>query len=141
MVAMLLGQAAHGWGFFLWLTPSQQTTWHKKALLVQGFIVVSETVQLREIGVLSPITQGLVDPRIQLVDHYRRMARIAFEGSAQDAVDIGHGTQVSGLDVVADKTVELKAFCRRQMDTLQAADLFDCKIVAQLSSLQGLYKL
>ena len=111
MVAMLLVRSPHGWGFFLWLTPSQQTARYKKALLVQGFIVVSETFQLREIGVLSPVTQRLVDPRIQLVDHHRRVAGIAFESGAQNAIDIGHGTQVSGLDVVADKTVELKAFC------------------------------
>lgn len=69
------------------------------------------------------------------------MAGIAFKGGAQDTVDVGDVTQVSRLYVVADKTVELKAFCRGQIDTLQAIGLFDCKIVAQLSSLQGLSSL
>ena len=111
---------------------------YEKAPQMQGFFVVSEIVQLREIGVCGPISQGSVNPRIQLVDHHRWVAGIRFEGGAQDTVDIGYGTQVSGLDVVADKTVEFKAFCHRQINTLQAADLFDCKIVAQLISLQGL---
>lgn len=98
----------------------------------------SEIVQLREIGVCGPISQGSINPRIQLVDHHRRVAGIPFEGGAQGAFDIGNATQVSSLDVVADKTVEFKAFCHGQINTLQAADLFDCKIVAQLISLQGL---
>lgn len=105
---------------------------------MRGFFTVSKIVQLREVGVCGPISQGSINPRIQLVDHHRRMARIPFEGGAQDAFDIRYGTQVSGLDVVADKTVEFKAFCHGQINTLQAAELFDCKIVAQLISLQGL---
>ena len=102
-----------------------------------GLFWVSEIVQLGEIGVCGPISQGSVDPRIQLVDHHRRVTGIRLEGGTQGAFDIGNATQVSGLDVVADKTVEFKAFCHRQINTLQAADLFDCKIVAQLISLQG----
>jgi hypothetical protein len=105
---------------------------------MRGLFGVSEVFDLREIGVGSPISQGSVDPGIQLVDHDRRMAGIGFEGGAQNVIDVGHGTQISGLDVVADKTVEFKAFCRGQINTLQATDLFDCKIVAQLISLQGL---
>jgi len=111
---------------------------YEKAPQTQGFFTVSKIVQLREIGVCGPISQGSINPRIQLVDHHRRVAGIPFKCGAQDAFDIGYGTQVSGLDVVADKTVEFKAFCHRQINTLQVADLFDCKIVAQLISLQGL---
>ena len=106
-----------------------------------GFFTVSKIVQLREIRVCGPVSQGSINPRIELVDHHRRVAGIPFEGGAQDAINIRDITQVSGLDVVADKTVEFKAFCHRQINTLQAADLFDCKIVAQLISLQGLKKL
>lgn len=100
--------------------------------------MVSEIVQLREIGVCGPVSQGSINPRVKLVDHHRRVTGIRLEGGAQEAFDIGNGTQVSGLDVMADKTVEFKAFCHGQIYTLQAADLFDCKIVAQLISLQGL---
>lgn len=112
--------------------------YHEKAPRLRGFFVSSKIVQLCEIGVRSPITQGLVDPGIQLVDHHRRVAGIVLESGAQDAVDLGYVTQVSSLYVVGDKTVELKAFCHGQINTLQAVGLFDCKIVAQLSSLQGL---
>lgn len=86
----------------------------------------------------SPITQFPVDPCIQLVDHDRRGAGVGGEGRTQDVVDIGDRAQVSGLYVLPDKAVKLIAFCHGQVHTLQAADLINYKIVAQLSSLQGL---
>ena len=99
---------------------------------ISGALRVSEVFQLREVRVCRSIPQRSIDPRIELIDHHRRMAGITLEGAAQGAFDVGHAVQVSGLDVMADKTVEFQAFCLGQMDTLQAADLFDCKIVAHL---------
>ncbi|CAI8783717.1 hypothetical protein EMIT0P294_10086 [Pseudomonas sp. IT-P294] len=46
--------------------------------------------------------------------------------------------KVSGAYVLPDETVELIAFCQRQIHTLQTQNLVNGKIVAQRGSLQGL---
>ena len=86
----------------------------------------------------SPKAQGLVDPCIKLVDHDRWFAGVVRKRCTQNFADIGNRSQVSGLYVLPDKAVKLIALRLRQVHTLQAADLINYKIVAQLSSLQGL---
>ena len=66
---------------------------------------------MREVGVGGAITEGLVDPGIDFIDHHRRFARIVLQRGAQDALDIHDRVQVSSLDVIADKAVELQVFC------------------------------
>lgn len=84
------------------------------------------------------ITEGFVDPGIEFIDHHRRLTRIVLQGRAQYVADVSDGAQVSSLYVVADKAVELQVFSHRKIDALQPIDLMDCKIVAQLGSLQGM---
>ena len=81
------------------------------------------------------ITEGLVDPGVELIDHHRRLARIALQRGTQQVANVSDGVQVSSLDVIADKAVELQVFGHRKIDTRQLTDLIDCKIVAQLISL------
>lgn len=66
---------------------------------------------MREVGVGGAITEGLVDPGVDFIDHHRRLARIALQRGAQNAFDIVDRVQVSSLYVIADKAVELQVFC------------------------------